>query len=95
MPMTQKIRTVLSTMVENASASSAKSPVTIQQMPHLSSLQALLTTAEDQPTRRAPVSILALHRTLAQRVAPLFSSDVLPGQHLTCHGRGLGVQCLI
>ncbi|XP_041510705.1 FXYD domain-containing ion transport regulator 3 isoform X1 [Microtus oregoni] len=58
MPMTLRIKIVLSTMVESANASSDRSPVTAQGMGRLSSHQVLLTTAEDGPAEehRAPLS---------------------------------------
>ncbi|XP_060254031.1 FXYD domain-containing ion transport regulator 3 isoform X1 [Ovis aries] len=56
MPTTQKIKTVLSTMVGNANASSDRSPATVQEMPHLSSLQAPPKTVENGSAPRTTLS---------------------------------------
>ncbi|XP_052617892.1 FXYD domain-containing ion transport regulator 3 isoform X2 [Peromyscus californicus insignis] len=78
---------ILLQQVESASASSARSPVTVQGMGHLSSHQALLTTAEDGPVEEhsTPLSqVLALEVGLNSKTAVLSSPDTaLPGSHLT------------
>ncbi|XP_032470577.1 FXYD domain-containing ion transport regulator 3 isoform X1 [Phocoena sinus] len=80
MPTTRKIKTVLSTTVGNANASSAGSPVTIQGMPHLSSLQALPITVEDGSAERAPRATLSPSPGSAQD--PKLQDGILrpPGQ---------------
>ncbi|XP_046304076.1 FXYD domain-containing ion transport regulator 3 isoform X1 [Marmota monax] len=94
-PATRKMKTVLSSTVENANADSAQSPVTGQGMPHLSSLQALPTTAEVGPAEgRACLcpQVLAVHRSLNSRVT---SSSPSPGclAGASPHGSREGALC--
>nr|XP_042124737.1 FXYD domain-containing ion transport regulator 3 isoform X2 [Peromyscus maniculatus bairdii] len=82
MPMTPKTKTAPSTTVESASASSARSPVTVQGMGHLSSHQALLTTAEDGPVEHST----PLGQVLALEVGLNSKTAVCPLLTLPCLG---------